>query len=92
MTDIVTGSPAASSGLAVGDVITGFDGRRVPSAARLRWYVATAGVGHHVALSVRRGAAERSVQMSLTEAPRAGSPAEAPVTGVAAEAARTEDE
>ncbi len=92
VTDVVNGSPAASSGLAVGDVITGFDGRRVPSAARLRWYVATAGVGHQVALTVRRGAAERSVQVALTEAPRAESPAEAPATGVSAEAPRLEDE
>ncbi|HYS80211.1 MAG TPA: trypsin-like peptidase domain-containing protein [Anaeromyxobacteraceae bacterium] len=93
VTDVVNGSPAATSGLAVGDVITGFDGRGVPSAARLRWYVATAGVGRHVALTVRRGAAEHSVRVALVaEAPGAERTARAPAGGVAAEAPRPEDE
>lgn len=93
VTDVVNGSPAASSGLAVGDVITGFEGRGVPSAARLRWYVATAGVGRHVALTVRRGAAERSVQVALVaEAPQADRTAQAPASGVATEAPRPDDE
>ncbi|HEX7489342.1 MAG TPA: trypsin-like peptidase domain-containing protein, partial [Anaeromyxobacteraceae bacterium] len=89
---VAIGSPAASGGLLVGDVITGFDGRQVPSAARLRWYVATAGVGHSVALTVRRGTAERSVQVALTETPRAEPPVEARATGLAAEAPRLDDE
>ena len=93
VTDVVKGSPAASSGLAVGDVITGFEGRGVPSAARLRWYVATAGVGRHVALTVRRGAAERSVQVALVaEASHAERTAQAPAGGLATEAPRPDDE
>jgi serine protease Do len=92
VTGVVIGSPAASGGLTVGDVITGFDGRRVQSAARLRWYVAMAGVGRNVALTVRRGAAERSVQVALTEAPRAEPPVEARATGLAAEAPRLDGE
>jgi serine protease Do len=74
VTDVVHGSPGAASGLQVGDVITGFDGRRIPSAARLRWYVATAGVGRSVALSVRRGEAARSVRVELGAQPGGGNP------------------
>jgi serine protease Do len=65
VTSVVSGGPAAASGLKVGDVITGFEGRRVLNAARLRWYVATAGVGRSVALSVRRGPDERLLQIQL---------------------------
>jgi serine protease Do len=71
VTDVVAGGPAASSGIHVGDVITGFDGRQVVSAARLRWYVSTAGVGRHVALTVRRGADERALRVELGELPSA---------------------
>ncbi|HET9595755.1 MAG TPA: trypsin-like peptidase domain-containing protein [Anaeromyxobacteraceae bacterium] len=69
VTDIVHGGPAATGGLAVGDVITAFDGRRVGNAARLRWYVATAGVGRNVALTVRRGEGERAVRVELATSP-----------------------
>jgi serine protease Do len=71
VTDVVHGGPAAEGGLLVGDVITGFEGRRIPSAARLRWYVSTAGVGRNVLLTVRRGAAVRSMHVELTELPEA---------------------
>jgi S1-C subfamily serine protease len=70
VTGVVAGSPGAVSGLRVGDVITGFDGRRVASAARLRWYVSTAGVGRSVSLTVRRSGSERSVRVELAELPR----------------------
>jgi serine protease Do len=69
VTGVVNGSPAATGGLKVGDVITGFDGQRVPSAARLRWYVSTAGVGRSVSLTVRRSGTERSVRVELVEPP-----------------------
>jgi serine protease Do len=69
VTSVVNGSPAATSGLRVGDVITGFDGQGIPSAARLRWYVSTAGVGRSVSLTVRRSGAERSVRVELGELP-----------------------
>ncbi len=70
VTTVVSGGPAAASGLKVGDVITGFDGQRIPSAARLRWYVSTAGVGRSVSLKVRRSGGERSVRVELAELPR----------------------
>jgi len=69
VTSVVDGGPAATAGLTPGDVIVGFDGREVPSAARLRWYVASAGVGRRVAVSVRRGSAEHAVQVKLVEMP-----------------------
>ena len=69
VTAVVSGGPAAASGLKVGDVITGFDGQRIPSAARLRWYVSTAGVGRRVSLTVRRSGAERSLRVELAELP-----------------------
>jgi serine protease Do len=75
VTDLVRGGPAAESGVQVGDVITGFEGRRIPSAARLRWYVATAGVGRSVSLTVRRGAAAQSVRVELAGLPETGASA-----------------
>jgi serine protease Do len=74
VTDVVNGGPAAASGLKVGDVITDFDGRRVPSAARLRWYVATAGVGRAVSMNVRRGVGEQLLRVELGELPGARMP------------------
>jgi serine protease Do len=83
VTNVVSGGPAATSGIQVGDVITGFDGRNIANASRLRWYVATAGVGKAVSLTVRRGAAERLLEVELGEIPGeraslASSPAAAP--------------
>ncbi len=69
--EVHTGGPAAAGGLQPGDVITGFEGRRVASAARLRWYVSTAGVGREVSLTVRRGGDERSLRVHLGELPDA---------------------
>jgi serine protease Do len=69
VTTVEEGGPAAAAGLVAGDVITAFDGREVPSAARLRWYVASAGVGRRVALSVRRGEAVRAIQVRLADLP-----------------------
>ncbi len=69
VTSVVAGGPAAAGGLRVGDVITDFDGRHVATAARLRWYVATAGVGRAVALTVRRGDARQSLNVQLGEVP-----------------------
>ncbi len=87
VTGVVNGSPAAAGGLKVGDVITGFDAHRIPSAARLRWYVATAGVGRSVSLTVRRGAAEHSVRVELGELPAAGEADETATVGTSAEGA-----
>ncbi len=82
VTDVVSGGPAAAGGVRVGDVITGFQGRRVLTAARLRWYVATAGVGHSVALTVRRGPDERSLRVELGAVPGGDSEDGAAVMGM----------
>lgn len=69
VTEIVKGGPAALSGLRVGDVIAGLNGQVIPSAARLRWDVASAGVGRRVSLQVRRGGDLRSLQVQLGQLP-----------------------
>jgi serine protease Do len=69
VTRVASGSPAANAGIAEGDVITGFEGRDIGTAARLRWFVSSAGVGRRVALTLRRGADERSVQVRLGAVP-----------------------
>jgi serine protease Do len=72
VTEVTSGGPAASAGLKIGDVITGFEGHAVRTPARLRWYVSTAGVGRSVEVRVRRaGGPERSVRVSLAEVPAA---------------------
>ncbi|HET7753206.1 MAG TPA: trypsin-like peptidase domain-containing protein [Anaeromyxobacteraceae bacterium] len=69
VTRVASGSPAAHAGITEGDVITGFEGRDIPTAARLRWLVASAGVGRRVALTLRRADGEKSVQVRLGDMP-----------------------
>ncbi len=72
VTEVTAGGPAASAGLHVGDLITGFEGHSIRTPARLRWYVSTAGVGRSVEVKVRRaGGPERAVRVSLAEVPPA---------------------
>jgi serine protease Do len=71
VTEVAVGGPAASAGLEVGDVITGFQGREVRTSGRLRWFVSTAGVGREVELRLRRGGSERTVHVSLGQVPAA---------------------
>ncbi len=51
VTDVVNPSPAQSSGLAVGDIILGFDGVRIESWEDLYWQASIAGVGNTVPVS-----------------------------------------
>jgi serine protease Do len=72
VTEVAEGGPAATAGLKVGDVITGFEGHSIRTPARLRWYVSTAGVGRSVEVRLRRGAGpEQAVRVSLAEVPAA---------------------
>ncbi len=72
VTEVASGGPAAGAGLKVGDVITTIEGHSVRTPARLRWYVATAGVGREVELRLRRGQGpERALRVSLAEVPAA---------------------
>jgi serine protease Do len=83
VTDVISGSPAAQGGIKTGDVITSFDGHPAANAARLRWYVSTAGVGKRVALTVRRQGTpqDQPIQVELGKAPvaQASSAKEGPV-------------
>jgi serine protease Do len=72
VTEVAEGGPAASAGVKVGDVITGFEGHAIRTPARLRWYVSTAGVGRSVEVRLRRGSGpEQSLRISLSEVPAA---------------------
>ncbi len=72
VTEVTAGGPAASAGVKIGDVITGFEGHAIRTPARLRWYVSTAGVGRNVEVKLRRGGGpERAMRISLAEVPPA---------------------
>ena len=66
VTGIQPGTPAASSGLRRGDVITTVDGQAVTSAADLQSFVDTTAVGQRLQLQVRRG--EQTVRISVSTA------------------------
>jgi putative serine protease PepD len=65
ITKIVPGSPAASSGLKVGDVITAFDGKPVTSADELTAVVSAAQSGEKVTVTVRRDGATKQLSLTL---------------------------
>jgi serine protease Do len=67
--ELAPGGPAATAGLAVGDVITAVQGHATRTPARLRWYVSTAGVGREIEIRLRRGAGERAIKVPLAEIP-----------------------
>jgi putative serine protease PepD len=62
---IVAGSPAAKSGLKVGDVITAFDGHPVTSADDLTAAVSAAKVGDKATVTVRRGGSTEHLTVTL---------------------------
>ena len=62
--------PAATAGLAPGDVIVALNGRDVYSASRLRWLVARLEAGREVALAYVRDGAEASASIAPAEAAR----------------------
>lgn len=67
--DVASGGPAAKAGLAVGDVITGLDGRgpRELPLADARRLLRTAPAGAHAVLTVRRGTTSRKVDLVLRD-------------------------
>ncbi len=62
--------PAATAGLAPGDVIVALNGRDVYSASRLRWLVARLEAGREVALAYVRDGAEATASIAPAEAAR----------------------
>ncbi len=62
-------SPAAQSGIKVGDVVTTVNGRAVNDPEALLFRTATEPVGAHVTLGVTRRGAERTVEFTLIAPP-----------------------
>ncbi|MFY0529653.1 S1C family serine protease [Archangium gephyra] len=69
VSEVTDGGPASRAGLQVGDVIEGLDTSKVDRAARLRWQVASRGVGRSVMLRVRRGERPLKLRVKLEELP-----------------------
>jgi S1-C subfamily serine protease len=65
VTEVHPGTPAASSGLQPGDLITEFDGRRIESMLELAAAVRSTSPGTRVTLEVRRSGASISTQVSV---------------------------
>jgi serine protease Do len=66
---VVPNGPAFKAGLQRGDLVVSFDGVTVDDAERLRWLSANAGVGKKVKLRVRRGDAEKDVEITTVAQP-----------------------
>jgi S1-C subfamily serine protease len=67
VTEVQAGSPAATAGLRPGDGIVAVNGRAPRSFIEFTRWVADAGAGQNVSLTVRRGDAERAVTVRLIE-------------------------
>lgn len=70
--DITPQSPAASAGIAVGDVITKFDGQEIKEMHHLPRRVAEAKIGKKVAVEVFRKGKLQTIDVTLTEQPGDG--------------------
>ncbi|QRK04269.1 trypsin-like peptidase domain-containing protein [Archangium violaceum] len=69
VSEVMDGGPASRAGLQVGDVIEGLDSARVDRAHKLRWQVASRGVGRNVVLRVRRGDRPLKLKVKLEDIP-----------------------
>jgi Do/DeqQ family serine protease len=72
VSDVLTGSPAARSGVRRNDVIIDVDGRPTRSAAQLRTTIASAGADATVALNVIRDRQRTQVKVKLAKLPDEG--------------------
>ena len=61
--------PADKAGIAVDDVIIGFNGNAINDENNLRWYASIGGVGQVATLKISRGGKEMEVKVTLTELP-----------------------
>jgi putative serine protease PepD len=68
---VVAGSPAAAAGLKKGDVITGYNGKKVLNADALTAIVTQSTVGEKVTLTVQRGGTTKQLTMTLGNQPSA---------------------
>ena len=88
MSEPTPDSPAARAGILIEDVITGIDGRTIRNESDLRTTVSRILPGTTVRIALVRNGAARTVEATLTEAPRVGpeppaAPADAPSLGIA---------
>ncbi|MEO7448027.1 MAG: trypsin-like peptidase domain-containing protein [Humibacillus sp.] len=67
---VTSGSPAAKAGVRTGDVITGFEGKRVRTPDQLVVSIRSRAVGDTVTLTVQRGGASVDLKMTLEADPR----------------------
>jgi putative serine protease PepD len=66
---VVAGGPAAKAGVQPGDVITGFEGKRVRTPDQLIVSIRARAVGDTVSLTVRRGGQDVQLRMTLEADP-----------------------
>ncbi|QYE34603.1 Do family serine endopeptidase [Polymorphobacter sp. PAMC 29334] len=69
VTAITPGSPAASAGIKVGDVITTIDGKDVADPGMLRYRIATQGVGTKLDVTLLRAGKTERVALTLAKPP-----------------------
>ncbi len=69
VSDVVKGSPAQKAGIARGDVILDFNGKRISDVGALRNIVAQAAIGSSVAIKVLRADKELSLTVTIAELP-----------------------
>jgi serine protease Do len=74
VTSVDPTGPAASAGIKGGDIIIGFDGKRIRSSDELPWAASLAGVGRTVPLMVWREGAKQSMKMTLAPMPHQAIP------------------
>ena len=69
VTELVSGRPAAKAGLQVGDVITGFGGKKIQSVDTLRFAVDAKKPGDAVSVTFLRDGKSRTVTVTLASRP-----------------------
>ena len=69
VSDILQDSPAEKAGMAAGDIITEFGGKKVDSPQELQKVVAATGPGKSVPIAVWRDKAQKTMQIQIGETP-----------------------
>ena len=67
--EVLSGQPAQRAGIAIGDIIVGFDGREVNSPFDLQTAVASSPVGKRVRIEFLRQQQRQTVELALGEMP-----------------------